>query len=167
MTDLVSLLERYATEEDIYFSYGNRANNNLLQSDLDADRIYLLLDPLRRLKRFSEYGGTREIVFNSSFFLVKKSTIDQVYYNPNENSRFVSSITSMPSGFITDQPCFNYTQGKYAQHIKPLLEQIIEKIEGKINCSEYEILNWEILDAINVFDTNLDGLLVTFQLSKL
>ena len=69
MVDLVGVLENNCNTLGWKFSYGNTANNNLLTSDLDSDLIYFLLDPVRRVKAKSEYGGQGEITFNGNFLL--------------------------------------------------------------------------------------------------
>lgn len=145
MSDLVSYFESICATNGIYFSYGNRANQNLLRSDLTADKKYLLLDPLTRNKTFGELGGAGEVVYNSSFFLVQKSTIDKKYYNQ--------------SGEVDN--------GKYKEYILPILQNELSTIEGAINCDEYEIRTWTVVDAINVFDVNLDGVIVTFSIAIL
>ena len=141
--DLVEVLENYATSYGWQFSYGNKANQNLLQSDLIADKIYLLLDPLNRKRKFSEFGGTGKVIFTGSFLLVVKSTIDLTYHGQGD------------------------AQGKYLKNIKPLLQTSLPLLEDDLNCSAYEIENWDIIDVVDAFDVNTDGIIVKFTLSIL
>ena len=167
--DIIEVFQSYANQLEWTFSYGNKANQNLLQSDLDESKIYLILDPVRRSKTFSEFGATRQISFSGSFLLVVKSTIDQTYYNQTEEERFVNRVSTLNGSFIVNNKCLStqYRAGKYNENIKPLIENQIVRIESIINCSDYKIDEWAIIDATDIFDTNLDGIVVNFKLSIL
>lgn len=145
MTDLVGVLEDYAVGLGWLFSYGNADNNNLLKSDRIADQIYLLLDPVTRVKAKSEYGGTGEIAFNGQFLLVVKSNLDNNYHNQKGQDK---------------------TTGKYEKNIKPLLDSL-EFLENIIDCSDYQIQTWSVVDIINALDANTDGVIVTYSLTIL
>ena len=133
MTDLVGIFESYSDSLGWQFTYGNAANNNLLQTDLETNNIYFMLDPLTRVKNKSEYGGLIDTTFSSSFMLIKMSDLDEVYPN------------------------------KYEKNIKPLL-LLLESFEDLVDCSDYQIINWSVIDAIDVLDGNMDGVIVTFSL---
>ena len=143
MNDIVSVFESQAEDLDWIFSYGNAANNNLLTSDREVDQIYLLLDPVTRKPKLSEFGGVSGYDFTGQFMLLVKSNLDNVYHNQK------------------DQP---KADGKYNKNIKPLLDEVMV-LHGLFGCSDYEITNWSIIDAINVLDVNHDGVVVTFGLS--
>lgn len=165
--DIVEVLEIHAVSLGWRFSYGNKANQNLLQSDLVDDRIYLVLDPVKRLYGSSEFGGDGEVTFTSRFFLVVKSTIDQTYHNQTNEEVFINRIKAI-GGTVYENVCFaNNIPGKYTQNIKPLLTDSLPTLKNLIDCSKYEITNWGVLDAINVFDANLDGLIVDFTIKVL
>ena len=145
MTDLVGILETHSTSLDWKFSYGNKSNQNLLRSDLLTGKKYFLLDPIKRVKTKSEFGGTGIITFSGSFMLLVKSNLDMVYHNQKDVA---------PSS------------GRYESNIEPLLTQL-ETFEDILDCSTYEIKSWEIIDVINQLDANLDGIIVTFSISTL
>lgn len=145
MTDLVEIIENHCTNLNWYFSYGNKSNQNLLQSDRVEGQVYLLLDPITREKAKGEYGGSGVITFSGQFLLVVKSNLDNVYHN----QKGVEKIN-----------------GKYEQNIKPLLTSL-ELLEDEIDCSNYNIDSWQIIDVVNALDVNTDGLLVTFKISVL
>lgn len=134
MTDLVEIIEGHCETLDWSFTYGNKANQNLLESDLVVDKIYLLLDPVTRVKEKTEFGGTASITFNGDFLLLVKSDLDDIYSN------------------------------KYEDNIKPLLVNSLQLLEDVIDCSDYEILTWTIRDTINVNDFNGDGVIVTYSI---
>mgnify|MGYP003670900834 CR=1 FL=1 len=143
-TDGVEVFEERATNLGWTFSYGNKANQNLIQGDLVTDKIYLLLDPVKRTRVFSEFGGTGTTSFSGSFLLLKKSTIDQQYYE----------------GQGTEA-------GKYKENIKPLLQTEIPKLENVLNCEDYKVNEWSIVDVVDIFDFNADGIIVTYNISIL
>ena len=145
MTDIVGIFESYADTLGWSFSYGNKANNNLLQSDREVDKIYFLLDPVTRTKNKSEFGGNGVVSFNGQFLLVVKSNLDNVYHN---------------------QKGIDKTNGRYEKNIKPLLTQL-ELLENELDCSDYQINEWSIIDAVNALDANTDGVVVTFRVSTL
>jgi hypothetical protein len=175
-TDGVEVFEERAANLGWTFSYGNKANQNLLQSDLIADKIYLLLDPVRRVRSFSEFGGTGITTFTGNFLLLIKSTIDQMYYGDQggevykdmyekrvvEDGGTLNSISCVNSLFPTIT-----NRGKYKENIKPLLQTEIVKLENLLNCEDYRINEWAIVDIIDIFDFNADGIVVTYNISIL
>lgn len=145
MTDFVGVLETHAEGLGWIFSYGNKANLNLLASDSVSGRKYLLLDPISRNKAKTAQGGDGGVTFSGTFLLLVKSDLDNVYH---------------------DQKGQAQSEGRYEKNIKPLLTEL-ESLEDLIDCSEYEITSWQILDAINALDVNLDGVIVTFTVKIL
>lgn len=165
--DIVDVFERYANSYGWRFSYGNKANQNLLQSNLIDNEIYMILDPVTRLRASSEYGGRGEQTFNGSFLLVVKSTIDQVYHNQTNQDTYRNRVVSK-GGVLVDNECAeNIVLGKYIENIKPLLNTEIIKLEDDIDCSSYERLSWSIVDIVNALDVNTDGIVVTYSLKTL
>jgi hypothetical protein len=142
MQDIVKIFHDFSQTQSWIFSYGNQANQNLLQSNLDTNQVYFLLDPVRRLKAFSEFGGSGYKSFEGSFLLVVKSNIDQLYFESLE-------------------------EGKYGQNIEPLLRLKLPKLENELNCSDYRIDAWNIIDVTDIFDINLDGIIVNYKISVL
>lgn len=145
----VDIYDKFLTDSTTLgwkFSYGNSANKNLLASDRVSGEIYMLLDPIVRLRTFSDNGGEGITTFTGSFMLVVKSNLDQVYDN---------------------QKGQDVTNGKYQQNIKPLLETELVRLEDEINCSDYQITNWSIIDVVNALDVNTDGIIVTYGISIL
>ena len=167
MSDIVDVFEKYANSYGWRFSYGNKYNQNLLQSDLIDGQIYMLLDPVTRQRPSSEYGGRGEKTFNGSFLLVVKSTIDQVYHNQTNEDSFRNRITTS-DGVLVDNECADpIVLGKYIENIKPLLDTEIVKLEDDIDCSNIERPTWSVNDVTNIFDANMDGIVVTYSLKTL
>lgn len=145
MTDLVGIIETHCTTLGWQFSYGNKSNQNLLISDKVDGQLYLLLDPVTRNRIFGEFGGTGEVSFTGSFMLLIKSNLDNVYHN---------------------QKGVDKTTGKYEKNIKPMLTNL-ELLEDEINCSDYVIDSWEVIDAVDALDVNTDGVVVTYNIKTL
>ena len=168
MSDIVEVFENYANSYGWRFSYGNKYNQNLLQSDLTIGKIYMILDPVTRVRAHSQFGGIGEQTFTGSFLLVVKSTIDQVYHNQTNEDDFYNRAIG-DGGTIIENPCLETTVvlGKYIENIKPLLKNEITKLENDLDCSDFEITNWRIIDVVNAMDINVDGILVTFGVKVL
>lgn len=165
------IIERIAVENDVYFSYGNKANQNLLRSDLIEGRVYLLLDPVRedRSEFFTQYGGAGQISYSGNFLVVQKSDYDLTYYNQTEEERFRNGTLSLNGGFMVQNYCkdFDIVLGKYEKYIKPIKEGFVLTLESAIRCSDYEVNSWEVIEVIDELDVNADGVLITFNVSKL
>ncbi len=146
MIDLVNIWRTQVESMSWKFSYGNTANRNLLSTGFETDKLYFLLDTITRDKDFGEFGGTGDVEFSGNFMLAKKSDLDNVYDNQKE---------------------VDYTDGKYEKNIRPIIETDLVTFEDYVNCSDYEITEWSFIDAINVLDENLDGVIVTFTVKKL
>lgn len=145
MVDLVGILEAHAAALGWEFSYGNAANKNLISSDKIADKVYLLMDPVTRLRPSSENGAEGVKTFTGSFMLLVKSNLDNVYHNQKGKDK---------------------TQGKYEKNILPLLSAL-ESLENLIDCSDLQRDTWTAIDTVNSLDANFDGLVVTYSLSTL
>ena len=75
--------------------------------------------------------------------LLKHSDFDRVYNSQSENEQ---------------------VEGKYEQYIKPCKQEVM-KI-AKAFCGDYTIEGWRMVEVINLYDNNFDGVLVTFQISS-
>lgn len=141
--DIIDWIEQAVETLGWVFSYGNKANQNLLMSDMVDDRKYFLLDPVRTTEGVSEMGGDGEQTFSGSFMLLVKSDLDNVYHNQSE---------------LQDK-----NDGKYNKNIKPLKTEL-KAFKDVVDCSDYTRESWEIVDIVDALDINADGLLVTFTL---
>ena len=168
--DIVKLLNNYCSDLGWFFSYGNKANQNLLQStydnNLENNQIYFLLDPVRRISSFGEFGGVGRKTYRGNFLLVVQSDIDMTYYNQTNQEEFLNRFNSKDNPVIVES-CPDTVKGKYEENIRPIIEDQLPKIENLINCSDYRIDSWEYIDATDVFDANTDGITVSFSISVL
>jgi hypothetical protein len=139
MADLVRVLESVCNANDIRFHYGNKSHLNLIDanSDLEPDKIHLLLFPLRR---GNVVDSAR--VYNGNFFYVMPDDFAQEYHNETDGDN---------------------CEAKYTHRIEPLLKSL-DDLELKLKwCEGLDIVSFESVDAIDVLDANMSGFFVTFQ----
>ena len=130
-------LQQIASSNNWAFDYGRDDFSNLER--VEDKEFYLFLDPLEELVSFDdsqEVGRT----YNGRLLLLMVSDFDRVY---------------------DDQEGNNASEGTYERYIKRCKEEVM-KI-AKAFCWEYDILQWRMLEVINLYDTNFDGVLVNFQ----
>lgn len=130
-------LQQIARSNNWAFDYSRDDFSNLER--VEDKEFYLFLDPLEELVSFEdsqEVGRT----YNGRLLLLMVSDFDRVY---------------------DDQGGNNASEGKYERYIKRCKEEVM-KI-AKVFCWEYDILQWRMLEVINLYDTNFDGVLVNFQ----
>jgi len=143
MVDFVRILQTYCTSKSIAYSYGKKANLNLLKSDLDADKIYCLHEPSpRKSEMNTNKTKVASYLFSGMFFLLKKSNKDMPYLNEMGNSEDIS---------------------KYKLNIEPLLNEF-NTMANYFGCSQMELLQLDAIDVTDVLDTNNDGLLITYSI---
>lgn len=143
--DIVKYIEQETEALGWVFSYGNTANQNLLESDKDFDKIYFLLDPvITDEPDVSEFGGDGDITHTLRFLILVQSDLDNVYFEQKNQAE---------------------GEGKYEKNILPLKTQL-KFFKNVIDCSIYERTGWRIVEGINMLATNFDGLIVTTVLKE-
>lgn len=143
--DIVKYIEQEVKALGWVFSYGNAANQNLIESEKDIDKIYFLLDPvITDEPNVSEFGGDGDITYSLRFLLLVQSDLDNVYFEQKNQLE---------------------GEGKYEKNILPLKTDLKE-FKDVIDCSVYERSGWRILEGINMLSTNFDGLIVTTTLKE-
>ena len=132
-----------------YFHYGRRDFQNLVRTNgADDQTIYFFLDPVTRVPEYSSDSGfkTGAITYTGRFLIVTKSKLDEVY-DTQKNQ--------------------DVTNGKWRKHIEPKLRQHFGELENAIICEDdLQIVSISILDAINVFSENVDGVLVNYNIKR-
>lgn len=57
------------------------------------------------------------------------------------------------------------SESKYTKNIEPLLAHALDIGNALATCDDSaEVLTWDCIDAVNLFDENRDGVLVTYQI---
>ncbi len=144
--DIVDYIETEVEKLGWVFSYGNKANQNLLVSTLTEGEIYFLLDPVKESDiGVSEFGGEGEIEYSGTFMILVKSDLDNVYHAQQGQDK---------------------EKGRYNKNIKPL-KTSVNLFKDVIDCSDYKRELWEKIEVINELDVNFDGLIITYKLNKL
>lgn len=54
---------------------------------------------------------------------------------------------------------------KYNDYIKPLIDGALQTLKNELVCTDYDINKFQVLEAINLFDYNLDGVLVNYSVT--
>jgi hypothetical protein len=143
MKDFVRILQAYCDSKGFEYKHGRRANLNLLKSDLDIDKVYCLHEPSPRKTEMNiNKTAVASYLFSGMFFLVKKSNKDMPYLNEMGNSEDIS---------------------KYKLNIEPLLSEF-KAMANYFGCSDMELLQFDAIDAVDVLDTNNDGLLISYSI---
>ena len=133
-------LQQIANNNGWHFDYGRSYFHNL---ETEADKeYYFFLDPIEESVTFNEYIVPTKRTYNGRFMLLKHSDFDRVYNAQSDN---------------------NQSESKYEQYIKPCKEEVM-KIANTL-CGDYTIEGWRMIEVINLYDNNFDGVLVTFQIT--
>jgi hypothetical protein len=54
---------------------------------------------------------------------------------------------------------------KYLDNIKPIIDSAIQVVKDDLRCADYDISKFQTLEVINLFDFNLDGVLVNYNVT--
>ena len=128
------ILSTIATANGWEFEYARRDYHNLYD-ELEAGQICLFLDPVAKTVNFGDYNEEVSSTQSGSFLILTASDVDDETYNT-----------------------------KYVDHIKPLLDDTLALLYSSIACDgEVQITSWSVSEVINLFDYNLDGILVNFS----
>ena len=131
------LLENLSESEEWFFEYGRADFNNLTDVEEKKEVVHLFLDPVKRGKKKNDSGVTESNYNSGSFMMLYSSSIDELSYNE-----------------------------RFEKYIKPILENEVEKIEEYLTCEgEVSIEFWELTEVINIFDYNLDGIIINYKIS--
>lgn len=143
--DIVKYIEQEVETLNWIFSYGNTANQNLIEGEKDLDGIYFLLDPvITDEPDVSEFGGDGDVTHELRFLLLVQSDLDNVYFEQKGQLE---------------------GNGKYEKNILPLKTKL-KLFKDVIDCSIYERSGWRQIEGIDMLGTNFDGIIVTTTLKE-
>lgn len=132
---MYEILKALAAASGWVFEYGRRDFQNLHDAAEQKEVSHLFLDPVQISKNRSDSGQVESITYSGNFMLLYSSDIDEESY-----------------------------EYRYENYIKPILEGQIGVIENDLVCvQEATIEQWQIVEVINMFDYNLDGVIVTYR----
>jgi len=137
MTDIVRVLESYATSKGWQYHYGRKACLNLLSAKGENNTIYFLHD-----FRKGEKTENNKKRYTGSFFLVVEADFDQKFFNEVSNA----------------------TVGKYEGNIEPLISLASTMLDKDFFCTDIDVIRWDFIDVTDALDTNFDGILIRYTI---
>ena len=145
---LVEKLREISESLGWVFYYGRKDFQNLIETDAERDnKNYFFLDPVKRTPIYSDTGvRTGVIEYTGYFMILTKSDFDQMYDGQNE---------------------LDIDNGRWREHIKTKIDSIYAEFENVFYCNDdLQVVSMTMTDAINVFDDNLDGVLVNYKIKQ-
>lgn len=142
MIDIVRVFEKFAQDKGMLFDYGTKATLNLLGGTsnlaIDLTKIYLLLERRKGTAQKNNFGNIEGVTYTGYFFIVVNSDFDLINFaSPNES--------------------------KYVNNIEPLLD-VYKSFFSYFSCKDIVINSLEFQDVTDIFDQNMDGLLVNYSI---
>jgi len=135
---MYDVLKTIATINNWVFQYARKDYANLFDEAEQIGVPHIFLDPVQIDTVFDEFNEPISTSYEGSFMCLVSSDIDEENYDY-----------------------------KYQTHIKPLATTALNNIKDYVRCNtDISITNWREVEVINVFDYNLDGILVTYKLDE-
>lgn len=145
MQDITRIFESYCNDNGIGYHYGDRVSLNLLRDKkTPANKPYFLHNKNTRNFLTGSFGS-RGVNFVGDFFLVVRSSLDMPYFK-EVNDRRGDNVN------------------KYERNIEPLLD-LVEKFLKSSYCADLTINSFSAVDAVNILDTNFDGLYINYSIN--
>lgn len=131
------ILEAFALAQGWFFDYGRMDFQNLTDIQEQKNVSHLFLDPVEINKNRNDSQQVESISYSGTFMILYSSDIDEESYNK-----------------------------RYEDYIKPIITGQVELIEDNLICEhESNIEQWKIVEVINVFDYNFDGIMVSYKVT--
>lgn len=92
------------------------------------------------------------------YFFVDPITIDSKFSDSGRESKTYSGKIMLLVSSDVDE---DYSD-RYENHIKPLIDNSSEILKDAFSCSDFELLKFQTIEVINLFDSNLDGILINY-----
>ncbi len=133
---MYEILKTISTTNSYPFVYARKDYANLFDELEQPDIPHIFLDAVVIDSTFDEQNGAESKTYSGSFMILASSDIDEEDYDI-----------------------------RYQTYMKPLLSGASETIKTAIQCDGSVIITtWREIEIINVFDYNLDGIVVTYSL---
>lgn len=100
-----------------------------------------------------------DIENNKVYLFVDPITIDSKFSDTN-NETFTYSGKFM---LLLSSDVDEEYSDKYNDYLKPLFNDNLKALKDELGCSDYQINSFRIMEIINLFDENLDGLLINYS----
>lgn len=129
-------------EQLFHFAYGKDHWQNLADHSKDDNK------PFEERNKYFKLLWVDDTHKMNSFSAVEIITFD-------------AELLILASSKITD-PSYEY---KYENHIKKLKEQAAIFYDKFIDCSNWSITAWKVIEVENIYDNNLDGIKIKITAS--
>ncbi|WP_067151027.1 hypothetical protein [Pseudotamlana agarivorans] len=132
---MYEIFKNISIVNDWIFQYARQDFQNLYDSD-ELTKVHLLVDPIKILTNFDDYGGAESTDYSGSFMLVKSSDIDEDY------------------------------DTHYQNYIKPIINDSTDIIKNYVKCeTNFTLVSWSTIEIINALDYNFSGVIVNYTIS--
>lgn len=110
----------------------------------------------------SDYQNLYDEMVNDKVHLfVDPITIESSFSPSNiETKSFSGKLMLLMSSDVDE----DYNE-KYLNKIKPLIDNALNNLKSTMLCAEIQINKFQVLEVINLFDFNLDGILVNYNVT--
>ncbi len=145
---IVTALSAYCSSNGHKFIYGTKDVQNLIGSlnVLSASQALLTLFPLKEDITTNEFGAVESITYSSTILLAKKSQLD--------------AGSSAEDGV-------DYYLEKYEAVIKHLKLEAKTTMLSALACDGFAVNKFSIVEVINLFAYNVDGIYIHFTLNSI
>ena len=134
---MYNILKQLATDNSYGFIYARRDYANLYD-EVPTGQVQLFVDPVVITESFGEYNQVESREYSGSFMVLISSDIEKGDY-----------------------------EARYLGEIKPLLDVAMLAIKDGLKCNGNITINvWRTVEVINLFDYNMDGIVVTYTVEE-
>ena len=131
---MYEILKEISSNNDWVFDYGRSDFHNLFNEIEQKGVTHLFLDPVKAKSNLDEYGTTESLTYSGLLMLLLSSDIDEKSYE------------------FRKEEYINKLNGN------------VELLKEVLSCQYKLNINlWDTTEIINVFDYNLDGVIVNYQ----
>lgn len=116
---------------------------------------------------FFEYSRTdyqnlfSEMESNQVHLFVDPIVIDSKFSDSGDESKTYSGKFMLLYSSDVDE---SYSE-KYDKYIKPLMDESLTQVKDAFICSDLSINKFQTVEVINLFDQNLDGILINYSIT--
>lgn len=131
------IIEQIAAANGWGFEYGRKDFLNLFNEVEDKSKVYIFLEPSVIEDNDNDTGLTESQTFSGFMTVVYSSDIDEESY-----------------------------EARYENYIKPIVSEAVKTLKEEIRCGQdVTFTQWKKTEVINIFDYNLDGVIITYNLT--
>jgi hypothetical protein len=136
---MYEILKNICTTNNWIFNYARRDFQNLYDGEeqVGDSTPLVFLDPVQITENNDEYNVDESTTYEGSFMVLVSSDFDEIDYDT-----------------------------RYQEYIKPVIKSTLKDIKDGIICDgKLSIQTWRIIEIINAFDFNADGVVITYVIN--